>query len=372
MTSVHVLVDALPVHFGGGATYLTNQLRALQRVAPEVRVKVLVGRWNQALLDAAGLPSTSLEVIGVPDGVARGVWEQLALPRRASPPAVLYAPGGIVPFGPCRVPVLAALQNPNFFGSGRHAPHNQQWHRRWRVALHRWSARRADHLITVSESFRREVIADLPLLADRLTVVPSGAAPLPAEQSPPPDLPPGLEDFVLSLANDAPHKQLDLLVASWGEAVTSGGDVPPLVLAGAISPDRQRHQRSLVPERARGSLHHLGAVRRREEVAWLLHRARALAAVSTLETFGFTPAEAGDAGCPVVLSDIPAHREVAGEHARYVPAGDGAALRAALETLPPRGTRRTWRWPVSWDDHARRLHEVLVAVAERRAARAST
>lgn len=104
----------------------------------------------------------------------------------------------------------------------------------------------------------------------------------------------------------------------------------------------------------------------------MLQRARALVAVSTLETFGFTPAEAGAVGCPIVLSDIPAHREVAGGHARYVPVGDAGALRAAIETLPPRGTRRIWRWPVSWDDHARQLHGLLVSIAEHQWARAGT
>jgi glycosyltransferase involved in cell wall biosynthesis len=372
MTTVHVVVDALPVHFGGGATYLTNQLQALRRVAPDVQVQLLAGRWNEPLLRESGLPAAQVEVIRVPDGIGRGVWEQVALPGRATPPTVLYAPGGIVPLRPCRVPVLAALQNPNFFGRGRQATHNRRWHRRWRVALHRWSARRADHLITVSESFRREVVGDLPELAGRLSVIPSGIAPLPSEHLPPPTFPPGVDEFVLSLANDAPHKQLDLLCQAWGEAAAVAADVPPLVLAGAIPVARQQHQRSLVPPRCRSSLHHLGPVARREEVAWLLGRARALVSASILETFGFTPAEAGEAGCPVILSDIPAHREVAGEHATYVPAGDRTALRDALADLPAPGTRRPWRWPVSWDDHARALHEVLLRLANRPRHRAST
>src|SRR5690606_28515163 len=68
-----------------------------------------------------------------------------------------------------------------------------------------------------------------------------------------------------------------------------------------------------------------------------------------------TPAEAGTLGTPLVLSDIPAHREVAGGHATFVPIDDVAALRAALAAVVADPARHRWELPWTWDDHARRL-----------------
>ena len=41
--------------------------------------------------------------------------------------------------------------------------------------------------------------------------------------------------------------------------------------------------------------------------------------------------EAMGAGCPVILSDIPPHREFVGAAARLVPLDDSAALAAAID-----------------------------------------
>jgi glycosyltransferase involved in cell wall biosynthesis len=58
--------------------------------------------------------------------------------------------------------------------------------------------------------------------------------------------------------------------------------------------------------------------------------ARVLAYPSRSEGFGFPPLEAMAAGVPVVASDLPAVREVAGDAALLVTPGDAAALAAAV------------------------------------------
>jgi len=77
-------------------------------------------------------------------------------------------------------------------------------------------------------------------------------------------------------------------------------------------------------------------------VAWLGHaelvrelaRAAVVLAPSVREGFGMVPLEAMAAGRPVVVSDIPAHREVLGADAFYAPLGNASAwcdaVRAAL------------------------------------------
>jgi glycosyltransferase involved in cell wall biosynthesis len=364
MTDLNLLVDALSMHFGGGTTYLVNQLEAIGRVAPSVRMRVLAAPGNAERLAAA--VDGPVEVISA-RGTTRVLWEQTALARRAaSPPALLYCPGNSSPLRRGALPVVVALQNPNFFGAPQHLAHNRHWNRRMRRWLTHRSACSADHVVTVSHAMAGAVLADLPSLAGRLTVVPSGTDHLPVADRPPSPLPdrPRLTDgYFLSLANEAPHKRLDLVVRAWDRAVAMMDRPYPLVLAGVI-PDtsRERHRRLVDPVR-RGSLVHLGPVQDRQEVAWLLRHATALVTMAATESFGFTPLEAASVGCPVVASDIPAHRETIGHRAWLVGADGIEELAHALAAVPDRERPAPWTWPVTWDDHARQLVGVFGEVA---------
>ena len=68
----------------------------------------------------------------------------------------------------------------------------------------------------------------------------------------------------------------------------------------------------------------------------LLHyylHARAFIMPSIYEGFGLPLLEAMSAGCPVLSSDIPTAREVAGDTAAYFPAEDTAAMSEVLEAV---------------------------------------
>jgi alpha-1,3-rhamnosyl/mannosyltransferase len=64
-----------------------------------------------------------------------------------------------------------------------------------------------------------------------------------------------------------------------------------------------------------------------------LERATAYVTCSRTEGFGIPLVEALAAGCPIVASDIPVHREVAGDAALYFKAGDARALAQALARM---------------------------------------
>jgi glycosyltransferase involved in cell wall biosynthesis len=371
---VRVVVDALSVHFGGGATYLVEQLRALESVAPELDLRILAGPWNAAGL--AGAVSSPVEVVRVRDGMSRLLWEQTVLSTRHVPGGVLYAPGGTAPLVGCRLPVVVALQNPNYFGAGLASAHNQVWNRRLRTWLLRRSTRQADEVVAVSESFGREVLADLPELGARLTVIPSGAPSLPSTEQAPlaTDATAAViagQAFFLSLANDAPHKNLDLLVSAWHDAMRplEPSRRVALVMAGHITAARRAEQQASVERDLQPLLVHLGAVTDRRTVTWLLRRARSLVTASTLESFGFTTLEAGSVGCPIIATDIAAHRETADGHATFVAPHDRVALADALRAAPVDPVRAPWTWAMTWADHATRLAGVLARAADRPSAR---
>ena len=107
-------------------------------------------------------------------------------------------------------------------------------------------------------------------------------------------------------------------------------------------------------------------------VRWLAHEElmRELAGAAVVlcpareEGFGLVPLEAMALGRPVVVSDLPAHREVCGGHAFFAPPGDRAAWRAAVDaalTAPPErlAAARAHARTFSWERAAGKLAEVI-------------
>jgi glycosyltransferase involved in cell wall biosynthesis len=83
-----------------------------------------------------------------------------------------------------------------------------------------------------------------------------------------------------------------------------------------------------------------------EHLAAIYTGAHALVFPSEEEGFGLPPVEALACGTPVVATDVPALREVLGERASFVPAGDMAALVAAAEAAArPAPAPPHWTWP---------------------------
>lgn len=128
----------------------------------------------------------------------------------------------------------------------------------------------------------------------------------------------GLPECYLLFAGTAqPRKGLDVLLAA--HAARPG--LPPLVLAGpagwgtAVAPGPRVHRVGYLDD---------------HDLRCVVAGAAALVLPSHEEGFGLPVLEAMATGTPVVCSDIPALREVAGGLATLVPAGEHAALGAAL------------------------------------------
>lgn len=346
-----VLVNALPVRYGGGVTYLEHQLPALARVAPELQLHTLLSPWAEV----DDLPGTT-EVVRLRSVRTRFAYEQFRLPLRATD--MLYCPAN---FGPmvARAPVVLTLQNPHYYGSGLAMPGTRASRPPWKVKANHWAMRRADAVIAISHAMAEEVVATVPEVADRLHVIHNGLPEWPDKSEPVPGLP---ERYVLSVANAAPHKRVQDVVSGWAAALDRTRDDVALVLVGHTTDEQALLYRELAGNHA-GRLVLLGPIRHRAALKHVYERALALILMSTLETFSFTPGEAGLLGCSLVLSDIPVHREVTMGHAKLVPPRDTAALAEVLaegfgEWTP--GGAEPWRWPVSWDDNARMLLDVFV------------
>lgn len=136
------------------------------------------------------------------------------------------------------------------------------------------------------------------------TWVPNGVepiAPRPLERGEVPGLQPGA--YGVFVGRLVPEKGLERLVSAWAEA---GLELPLVVVGG--DQHSEAHARSL-REGAPASVRFVGS-RRGEARDALLTHARAFLSASRLEGFPLAPLEAMAAGRPVVLSDIPPHREL--------------------------------------------------------------
>jgi glycosyltransferase involved in cell wall biosynthesis len=209
---------------------------------------------------------------------------------------------------------------------------------------------RAKGIIAISETVREQLTSAVKTQA-RIEVIHSGHETFTENSERPPRM--QANHFVLALASDAPHKRLDDVAL----AFSISGPKAVLVIAGNVSPSRRAALRKLA---AGAELEFLGFVTRRQEVAWLLQNASCAISASSVEAFPLPLVEGAECGCPLILSDIPVHREVAGDHASYFAVGDHVNLSGLIDShLRQHGHREPWSWDVSWQQHSERVADVL-------------
>lgn len=193
-------------------------------------------------------------------------------------------------------------------------------------------ARRARALTTVSEFSRQEIMRWLGCGHSRVRVIPNAVGRASAAGAG--DLTPaainvgllkqlGLKtgEYFLCLANTKPHKNIALLLRAYARyREQAGPDAWPLAVTARLA------------EGTAGVVPCVGLSN--AEVDSLLAASGALVSPSVYEGFGRPPLEALVAGVPVILSDIPPHREIGraipSHRLHYVPAQDEAAWANAL------------------------------------------
>lgn len=217
-------------------------------------------------------------------------------------------------------------------------------------------ARRADHVVTVSDYSRQRLQAHGLAAARAAMVVHNGADHF-ARIEPEPDFAArhGLPDgYAFALAHPAAHKNLAVLFAAYADQHQG---LPPLVLAGTMARDG-------VPADPR--IVHLGRVSDAQLKALYQH-AGMFVFPSLTEGFGFPALEAMACGCPVIAASAGAIPEVVGDAAILFDPHDGAALAQAMahlrtdstksRTLVAAGLERAARF--TWRSAASRLIDVL-------------
>jgi glycosyltransferase involved in cell wall biosynthesis len=243
-------------------------------------------------------------------------------------------------------------------------------------AFHRWYswllprlARRAAHIVTVSEYSKAAICQTFGVSAEHVTVTPLGVSP----QFRPPtaaeaaqvrasfDLP---ERFVLALGSLEPRKNLAGAVAAWQRLPAASR--PPLVVAGGLGKAAVfgRYDASALEA---GGARFLGYVP--DELLPALYGAATLFIYPSFEEgFGLPPVEALACGAPVLTSNTSALREFCAPYATLVDPADpdaiAVALREALERSESAAEKAARAHAVStrftWEATAKGLAEAVL------------
>lgn len=127
------------------------------------------------------------------------------------------------------------------------------------------------------------------------------------------------DPFLLCVAQHRRNKNIPLLIKTFDRLLRIGqiDASTRLVIVGITGPETNRILRLVSEYRLEERIHFLQGLTE-SELWWCYVRCAALVAPSITEGFGLPIAEGLLAGCRIVCSDIPAHREVGAGHCRFV------------------------------------------------------
>ena len=326
-------IDAHSIGSGnsGNETYYRSLLKALNRVDDDNNY-VVYGTNELALLDLRINPGQfRISRVSPATPYAR---IPFAMPFQAKRDRidVFHAQFIVPPFLTCpvvsTVPDVAFEHYPQFFPA---------YHVAWSKKLIPWSVRRADHVITVSEFSKRDLVNIYDIDPDKISVTYEAA-----EQ----DYFPrdrelakeriarsyGIErPFVLYVGRIQARKNLPLLIEAFAQ-VRRGGLAYDLVLAGNSEWNGTPLSERIAELGLSQNVIMTGYVPR-EDLPWFYNAADVFAYPSFFEGFGLPVMEAMACGTPVVTSKGSSLGEIAAEAALLVDPTDVPAIAAALQQL---------------------------------------
>jgi glycosyltransferase involved in cell wall biosynthesis len=188
---------------------------------------------------------------------------------------------------------------------------------RWKAAMVRLTALRADVLVTPSTCMAERVARAMPRLRTRIVVRPHPVSPGLIPRLP-------KEPAILCPVLFAPYKQMTARIAEWINAVDGHIDSSIRLIVTAkpaeMPAELVRHPQVQLAGRVSQA-----AMRR------LWASSRAIYFPTTVESFGFPLAEARANGFPVIAASTPQNREIAGPALCGFTPGDPASLCRATQ-----------------------------------------
>jgi glycosyltransferase involved in cell wall biosynthesis len=372
---MHIGIDAHAIgeRQGGNETYIRNLIAALAELDQENRYTLYLTS-RQAAEDWRGRwDNFKVRLLPPPTPLVR-VPVALAFELRRRPVDVLHVQFTAPPF--CPVPVVTTIHDLAF------EHHPETFTRRGRTQLKltvRRTARRAAHILTVSEFSRQDIAHTYRLSPYKITVTPNGVAPhftpepRAADEAEAVRRRFGIErDYLLAVGSIQPRKNLARLVGAYRRLRERHPDFThQLVIAGRRL---WLHRETLAEIKRQAWARDVIVTGYVEEgdLPALYRSASALVYPSLFEGFGLPPLEAMACGTPVITSKTSSLPEVVGDAARLVnPRREDEIAEAILDILTDgrrceemrrAGLARAARF--TWGAAAEKTLRVYRAVAE--------
>ncbi|MCH2172288.1 glycosyltransferase family 4 protein [Myxococcota bacterium] len=365
MATHRILLNALSLTIGGGRSYVRNLLRELNEDSRGFEFQLLCVAGQVTPEEVGDLQVEELRFPGnrmEASVVSRVLYEQTLLPLRKSSCDLIYCLADLAPVV-SRVPVVAALRNPNIYDR----TYYDNFRLRSMNALVRCALPRLSGVVFPSRAAADLVRRFVSIPEERVTVVHHGIS---------------VDSFEMGRFHDEPrvpyvflpaalerHKNIEGLIEALEKV--SNRELEVWIAGGNTTDPRYGEEliglaRSLgLEERVR----FLGPVPYAEVLRYY-RGAQALVFPSWLETFGHPLLEAMIAEIPIIASDIPSSREIAGSAALYFPPEDPAALALLIDRVvsDPASCRERLRTGTarvsefSWKKSVDRLCEVFDGV----------
>ena len=327
--NVTIAAVTAPSHLNGVSRHAVNLARALLQVHAVRRVHFLIGDWQKEMLQESNQtwdPRLQIHVLS-PNNTSLGLvtWYYRDLPfvaeqLQSDVVHLAYpAPARAARF---RCPLIVTLHDLYPF----EIPSNWGPVKSWlaRQSL-RHALQSADAIACVSESTRLALERFLPGHASRASTISNSVPPLGCSSSRRPGAIPAATPFVLCVAQHRANKNIPFGVRVFQRCLRRG--ILPhhalLAIVGIDGPETAAIRRLIRELDLQSNVLVMSGLHD-TELKWCYKNCVALLAPSITEGFGLPVAEAMLTGCPVVCSDIPAFREIAGDTCHLVAFGDGA------------------------------------------------
>jgi glycosyltransferase involved in cell wall biosynthesis len=188
---------------------------------------------------------------------------------------------------------------------------------------------RADQIVCVSETTRRDLLEFYPVDPSRAHAILSGATPPALSSDDRGDLP---GRYLLFVSTVEPRKDLDTLIDAFEQLKDRGEYDGELVVVGRVGWKAEETVRRMRASRWRASIRHLDYVTR-DRLATIYRHAEAFVMPSLYEGFGLPVLEAMGHGVPVIASRSSSLPEVGGDAALYFDVRDAQGLADAIRAV---------------------------------------
>lgn len=364
-----------PPAVGGVEQVVAQQARALAKTGHKVEVYAQERTAERiGVREDAGVVIHGFAVVGLRDySVSPGLWQSIAAESGTFDVVHSHSYHALTGLTAALRAQAPTVFSPHYHGTG-HSPLRVGLHRLYRpVGL--VSFARAAAVVCVSDAEAKLVAAHFPAAQKKITVVPNAVA-AEAIQAARPF--PGEPPTVLCVSRLEGYKRIDRVIESFAalQITTMKGTKRPQLVVIGDGPDRPRleeiatetgRSHSAVEPGTSPLVRFLGRIPEPDLYRWL-RTCHLLCSFSEHEAFGLAPAEAVAAGAAVLLSDIPAHSELAKRCNAAAPGsirlaaqsesdGNLAVRMADLLRAPRRASSAAHGLP-DWDEVAEQLTEI--------------